>query len=274
MDSRPIGVFDSGLGGLTCVKKLMEVMPGEDIIYLGDTGRVPYGGRSRETIKKYAREDIGFLRSFDIKAVAAACGTVSTNGLEEIAGDYPIPVFGVADAAAKAAAELTRTGRVGLIGTRASIRSTAYDEKILSHRPGTRIFKRACPLFVPLVEEGRIGEDDPVLRMVAEQYLEELRKADIDVLILGCTHYPLIAGTVASIMGPDVTLIDPGAETALALRRYLAGHDALALRDRGRQSYYVTDSAEDFGHAASLFLNSHVEGDVRRVSLEERYDGR
>lgn len=135
MDSRPIGVFDSGLGGLTCVKKLMDVLPGEDIIYLGDTGRVPYGGRSRETIIKYARQDIAFLRRFDIKAVVAACGTVSTNGLEEIAGDYDIPVIGVTDPAAEAAARATRSGRVGLIGTRASIRSRAYDQKILRYRP-------------------------------------------------------------------------------------------------------------------------------------------
>lgn len=269
MDSRPIGVFDSGLGGLTCVKRLMDVMPGEDIIYLGDTGRVPYGGRSRETIIKYARQDIAFLRSFDIKAVVAACGTVSTNGLEEIAGDYPIPVFGVADAAAMAAASATRNGRIGLIGTRASIRSTAYDEKILKNLPTAKIYKKACPLFVPLVEEGRVAEDDEVLRMVAEGYLYELRDAGIDTLILGCTHYPLIAKTVARIMGPGVRLIDTGAETAERLRRVLAGSDALADRKRGRYSYFVTDSAEDFGRAASLFLEAHVEGDVRHVTLEE-----
>lgn len=270
MDQRPIGVFDSGLGGLTCVKRLTDVMPGEDIIYLGDTGRVPYGGRSRETIIKYARQDIAFLRSFDIKAVVAACGTVSTNGLEEIAGDYPIPVFGVADAAAQAAALATRNGKIGLIGTKASIRSRAYDEKILRYLPTARIYKKACPLFVPLVEEGRVGEDDEVLRLVAEGYLSELRDAGIDTLILGCTHYPLIAGTVARIMGPEVRLIDTGAVTAERLERTLRKSGTLAGRERGRHSYYVTDSAEDFGRAASLFLNSRAEGDVRHVSLEEK----
>lgn len=270
MDPRPIGVFDSGLGGLTCVKRLMDVMPGEDIIYLGDTGRVPYGGKSRETILKYARQDIAFLRSFDIKAVVAACGTVSTNGLEEIAGDYPIPVFGVADAAAQAAARATRNGRIGLIGTTASIRSRAYDEKILRARPGAEIFKKACPLFVPLVEEGRIGRDDEVLRLVAEGYLKELRDTGIDTLILGCTHYPLIAGTVREVMGPGVTLIDTGAETAERLRRALAQAGALAERARGGYTYYVTDSAEDFGRSAALFLGTHMEGDVHRVTLEER----
>ena len=167
MDPRPIGVFDSGLGGLTCVKRLMDVMPGEDIIYLGDTGRVPYGGKSRETIIKYARQDIAFLRSFDIKAVVAACGTVSTNGLEEIAGDYPIPVLGVADAAARAAVRRTRNGRIGLIGTKATIRASVYERKILGLLPEAKIFKKACPLFVPIVEDGRIGDGEPVLETVA-----------------------------------------------------------------------------------------------------------
>ena len=270
MDIRPIGVFDSGLGGLTCVKRLMELMPGEDIIYLGDTGRVPYGGRSRETIIKYARQDIDFLLRHDIKAVVAACGTVSTNGLEEIAGDYPIPVFGVADAAAEAAVSATKNGKIGLIGTKASIRSTAYDEKLLRLMPEAQIHKTACPLFVPLVEEGRTGEDDPVLSMVAEQYLADLRDAGVDTLILGCTHYPLIAGTVGRIMGPRVTLIDPGAQAAAKLRRELYKLGGLADREKGTYSYFVTDSVEDFARTASLFLGFHIEGSVNRVSLEER----
>lgn len=267
MDERPIGVFDSGLGGLTCVKKLMEVLPGEDIIYLGDTGRVPYGGRSRETIKKYAREDIAFLRRFDIKAVVAACGTVSTNGLEEISGDYDIPVMGVADAAAEAAVRRTRNGKIGLIGTKASIRTTVYDEKILRLLPGARIFKKACPLFVPIVEDGRIEDGEPVLEIVAGQYLTELRDAGVDTLILGCTHYPLIAGTIGRIMGPEVALVDSGAEIAALLRRRLESEGTLAGRSRGVNRYFVTDSTEDFGKTASLFLNSHVEGEVRRVTL-------
>ena len=268
MDSRPIGVFDSGLGGLTCVKKLMKVLPGEDIIYLGDTGRVPYGGRSRETIIKYARQDIAFLRRFDIKAVVAACGTVSTNALEEIAGDYPIPVMGIADAAVEAAVGATRNGRIGLIGTKASIRSRAYDEKILALMPSASIFKAACPLFVPLVEEGRIDQNDPVLNMVAEEYLEPLRRDGVDTLIMGCTHYPLIAGTLGRIMGPDVRLIDTGAVTAERLRAALAGAGALSGRERGTYSYFVTDSAQDFCKTASLFLSSHIEGAVRQIVLE------
>ena len=270
MDLRPIGVFDSGLGGLTCVKRVMELMPGEDIIYLGDTGRVPYGGKSRETILRYARQDIGFLLSRDVKAVVAACGTVSTNGLEEIAGDYPVPVFGVTDATARAAVSATRNGRIGLIGTKASIRAAVYDRKILALCPEAKIFKKACPLFVPIVEDGRIGDGEPVLELVARQYLEEMRDDGVDTLILGCTHYPLIAGTIGRIMGPEVRLIDTGAEAAAQLRRLLENGGALARREKGAYSYFVTDSAEDFSRTATIFLGCRVEGAVRRVSLEEK----
>ena len=162
-------------------------------------------------------------------------------------------------------------GREGRIGGRTSkAGSRAYDEKILRARPGAEIFKKACPLFVPLVEEGRIGQNDQVLRLVAEGYLTELRATGIDTLILGCTHYPLIAGTVREVMGPEVTLIDTGAETAERLRRELARTGALAERARGGYTYYVTDSAEDFGRSAALFLGTHMEGDVHRVTLEER----
>jgi glutamate racemase len=269
MDLRPIGVFDSGLGGLTVVKKLMEVLPNEDIIYLGDTGRVPYGGRSRETIIKYAKQDIAFLRRFDIKAVVAACGTVSTNGLEEIAGDYDIPVWGVADAAAKAAAEATKNGMIGLIGTTASVRSGAYDNKIRGFLPDAKIVKRACPLFVPLVEDGRIGKDDKVLRLVAEEYLTPMREAGVDTLILGCTHYPLIADAIGEIMGNGVKLINPGAETARQLKEHLSVGALAGGSKNGSCRYFVTDSADSFSQTASLFLNSNVEGDVSQISLEE-----
>lgn len=268
MDLRPIGVFDSGLGGLTCVKKLMDVMPEEDIIYLGDTGRVPYGGRSRETIRKYARQDIAFLRRFDIKAVVAACGTVSTNGLEEISGDYDIPVWGVAAAAAQAAAAATRNGKIGLIGTRASIRSRVYDDMLRAARDGLEIVKRACPLFVPLVEDGR-GCDDPVMRLVAEEYLGDMRASGVDTLILGCTHYPIIRDVIAEVMGEGVTLIDPGAETALRLREELSGSGLGREGGRGTCRYFVTDSTEDFGEAASIFMGADVVGRVERVSLDD-----
>lgn len=271
MDSRPIGVFDSGLGGLTTVKKLMQVLPNENIIYLGDTGRVPYGGRSRETIIKYARQDITFLRKFDIKAIVVACGTVSTNALSEIEGDYGVPVLGVVNAAAFAAVQGSTSGRIGIIGTQASIRSGAYDRKIRELLPQAEIFTNPCPLFVPLVESGRISSDDIVLRTVAEEYLAPMKEAAVDTLILGCTHYPLITGAIGNIMGPDVKLINPGAETARELAGVLRERDGLCdCKAEGCCRYFVTDRADDFASVASLFLDADVLGSVEQITLEEQ----
>ena len=269
MDERPIGVFDSGLGGLTVVKELMDELPSENIIYLGDTGRVPYGGRSRATIMKYARQDIAFLLRFDIKAVVAACGTVSTNGLEEIVGDFTIPVRGVLEPAARAAVRETRSGRIGIIGTKASIGSGAYDRRIKEFMPQAQITTNACPLFVPLVEEGRIRQGDIVLETVAREYLEPLLEAQVDTLIMGCTHYPLIREVIAGIMGPQVRLVDPGAETAMALRAELEAGGLLRQGDRGQNRYFVTDSAEGFSETGSIFLKEPLEGSVEHVSLDD-----
>ena len=269
MDNRPVGVFDSGLGGLTAVKELMEVLPGEDIIYFGDTGRVPYGGRSRETIIKYARQDIAFLRRFDIKAVLAACGTVSTNGLEDFAGEYDIPVWGVVDSAARAAVRATRSGRIGIIGTNASVRSGSYVRKITSLMPDAVITQKACPLFVPLVEAGKTGKGDAVLRLVAEEYLEPMKDAGVDTLILGCTHYPLIADTIADIMGASVALVDTGAECARDIAAFLAENDMLSGNTHGHCRYFVSDSAEDFERTAAAFLQCGIEGSASEISVDD-----
>ncbi len=268
MDRRPIGVFDSGLGGLTAVKMLSKVLPCEDIIYFGDTGRVPYGGRSRETIMKYAGEDIAFLRSFDIKAVLAACGTVSTNGLEKVAEDSDVPVWGVVGAAAREAVRMTKNGTIGIIGTKASISSGAYDRAIAALLPGAVTAKAACPLFVPLVEAGKTGRDDPVLRLVAEEYLAPVRDAGVDTLILGCTHYPIIAETIADIMGPEVSLIDPGSASAREIAEYLR-ENGLVNEEGGSRRYFVSDSPEAFSESARLFLGGELMGEVMKVSLEE-----
>ena len=163
MDNRPIGVFDSGLGGLTVVRELMHLLPRERIIYLGDTGRVPYGGRSRETILKYARQDINFLSTFDLKAIMIACGTVSTTALDTVRSEYALPIFGVAESAAKEAAEITKNNKIGLIGTTASIQSGAYERFIHQYNKEANIYGVACPLFVPLVENGRFQKGDPVI---------------------------------------------------------------------------------------------------------------
>lgn len=269
MDLRPVGVFDSGLGGLTAVKKIIGLLPGEDIIYLGDTGRVPYGGRSRETIIRYALEDTEFLCGRDIKALVVACGTVSTNAMDDVVKAASVPVFGVVDSAVKKAAAVTKNGKIGILGTKATVKSGVFEEKLCEIIPEAEVTKQACPLFVPLVENGKTSTDDTVLRSVAEEYLAPLKAAGVDTVILGCTHYPIIAKTIQMIMGDDVVLVDPGAETAAELAKLLEKEDMLSGKTEGTCKYYVTDSSEGFAESASLFLGMDVKGDVCRVSLGE-----
>ena len=268
MDGRPIGVFDSGLGGLTTVRELCRLLPGEDIIYFGDTGRVPYGSRSRETIVRYARQDVAFLRTFDLKLIVIACGTVSTTALEVLAQENPIPVLGVVAPAAAAAARATRNDRVGLIGTQASIRSGAYEALIHKEDPAAQVFSQPCPLFVPLVENGRFKPGDVVIETVAAEYLAPLKAAGVDTLVLGCTHYPLLEGVISAQMGPEVTLVNAGAEGARAAAARLAELDALSGRDGGGTCrYFVSDRQEDFSRLASIFLGWDVTGAVGQVDI-------
>ena len=269
LDERPIGVFDSGLGGLTTVRELRRLLPGEDIVYFGDTGRVPYGGRSAETIVKYARQDVAFLRTFDLKAIVIACGTVSTTALEVLAAENPIPVLGVVAPAAAAAARATKNGRIGLIGTQASIRSGAYERLIQAENPAAQVLSQPCPLFVPLVENGRFRRGDIVIETVAAEYLAPLQKAGVDTLVLGCTHYPLLEEVISAHMGPEVALINAGAEGARAVARALEGADALSARSRGTYRYFVSDRQEDFSHLASIFLGWDVTEAVGQVDISQ-----
>ena len=270
MDRRPIGVFDSGLGGLTAVRELARLMPEEDLIYFGDTGRVPYGGRSRDTIIQYARQDVAFLRSFDPKAIVIACGTVSAAALEVLQAENGIPIFGVVEPAAHAAARCTQNGRVGLIGTKASIRSGAYEALLAQLRPSTAVTSRACPLFVPLVENGRFDPGDVVAEAVAAEYLSPIRAAGVDTLILGCTHYPLLKEVIGSYMGPDVTLVDVGAQCArwTAVRLDQAGLRTDAV-EAGRHRFFVSDSTEDFASLASVFLKEDVGDEVEQIDITQ-----
>ena len=219
MDTRPIGVFDSGLGGLTAVRELRQLLPSENIIYFGDTARVPYGGRSAEILLKYARQDVRFLRSHDIKAILVACGTVSTTALPQLRQESDIPILGVVEPACRRAAAVTRNRRVGLIATAASVRSGAYQRSLRQLDPDIAVTAKACPLFVPLVENGRFRRGDVVIETVAREYLEPLRREGLDTLILGCTHYPLLTDIIGDIMGPGVTLINTGEEAAWELKR-------------------------------------------------------
>lgn len=270
MDNRPIGVFDSGLGGLTAVRELRRILPGEDIIYFGDTGRVPYGTRSKETICQYTRQDIAFLLSKKVKFLMAACGTVSSTFPSAEACRLPVPFAGVVGAAARAAAAATHTGRIGVIGTPATVRSGSYAGVLEELVPGVEITAQACPLFVPLVENGYVEPDNEVTTLVAHQYLDRVKAANVDTLIMGCTHYPLLAPIIAKVMGPGVTLIDPGKETALAVQDALEALELTSSRTEGGKSeFYVSDTVESFQSAAQLFLGQYAGGPVEQVPIEK-----
>ncbi len=268
MDPRPIGVFDSGLGGLTAVRELARLMPEEDLVYFGDTGRVPYGGRSRDILVRYARQDVAFLRTFRPKAIVIACGTVSTTALDVLQAENDVPVFGVVEPAAHAAARLTRNGRVGLIGTKASIRSGAYERVLARLRPGTQVTARACPLLVPLVEDGRSSPGDPVAETVVAEYLAPVKAAGVDALILGCTHYPLMRRIISAYMGPQAALVDVGEQCARWAKERL---ERDGLRNRpghtGVHRYFVSDSTEDFSALASVFLGEDVASGVEQIDI-------
>ena len=270
MDNRPIGVFDSGLGGLTGVKELRKRLPHENIVYFGDTGRVPYGSRSPETILQYARQDIAFLLSQNVKCIMAACGTVSSTYPAAEAAKLPVPYLGVVDAAAREAAFATRNRRIGVIGTAATIRSRSYETLLRKLVPGVEITARPCPLFVPLVENGFISSGDPITRLVVERYLLPLREAGVDALILGCTHYPILSEVIASVMGSGVALIDSGRETALCAADTLARCGLLNEREEpGGCSFFVSDRPEDFCRIAALFLGENVDRGVEQIDIEE-----
>jgi len=269
MDNRPIGVFDSGMGGLTAVRQMIRLLPGEDIVYFGDTGRVPYGGRSVETIIRYARQDVAFLRSFDLKAIVIACGTVSTTALDVLKTENTIPILGVVQPAAQAASRITKSGNIGVIGTKATIRSGAYEAAIRALLPNAQLIARACPLLVPLVEDGRVQRGDPVTERVVEEYLAPVKAAGVDTLVLGCTHYPLLRDVISDYMGESVTLIDTGEEAARAAAALLTEQGGLNDPNRaGVRRYYASDSAEDFAATAKLFLGKDISDRVERVAIE------
>lgn len=266
MSQKFIGVFDSGLGGLTCVKEIMEIMPDEPIVYFGDTGRVPYGSKSNETIIKYVKSDIKFLHTFDLKMIVVACGTASAIALPKIKNEQTVPVFGVVDAAAKSAVKSTKNKKIGIIGTAGSIRSGAYEAKIKELNPEIKTIARACPLFVPLVEEGCTKGE--IARLVAQEYLCELKDAGVDTLILGCTHYPLLKETIGKIMGDDVTLIDPGKVTASYVRDYLDKNNLLAQK-RGEYKFFVSDHPDGFMRLAEDFLQRKINSKIEKIDIEK-----
>lgn len=257
-----IGVFDSGMGGLTAIKQLVKIMPGEDIVYFGDTGRVPYGTRSRDTIIKYACQDVRFLLSKNVDAILIACGTVSANALEVLRREFNVPIYGVVEAAAEKACELTRNGVVGIIGTNATVQSGAYVKHIESINRNIKTVSTPCPLFVPLVENGFTDENNEITRLTCEHYLKEIKESGADTLILGCTHYPIIADIISKVL-PGVSLVNTGAEAANRLFSQIKGSSG-----QGRIEYYVSDDVEFFRNTASTFLEMPVGENVFKVDIE------
>lgn len=262
-----IGIFDSGVGGLTVLRELTRVLPQEDTIYFGDTARVPYGTKSPDTVIRYSQEIASFLIKRDIKLLVVACNTASAVALPTLRKTLPVPVVGVIEPGAKRAVDVTRSGVVGVIGTSGTIRSSAYSRAIKRLNPSVSVLARPCPLFVPLAEEGWIDND--VARMTAELYLDELKRAGVDTLVLGCTHYPLLKKVIAEVMGPDVTLVDSAEETARTVAGIL--QDKKMLRppaEDGNHHYYVTDVPAGFIRVGNRFLGGKL-GDVYQVSLED-----
>lgn len=269
MDNRPIGVFDSGVGGLTVVRELRRILPQENIVYFGDTGRVPYGTRSRSTITRYTQQDIAFLESQDVKMLVIACGTASSVITKEFGAKIKIPYTGVILPAAQAACSLTQKGVIGVIGTTATIRSGAYGKAIRGINSACKVIGRDCPLFVPLVENGLIEAENPITRLTAQMYLEPLMQEGIDTLILGCTHYPLLYDLINDVMGYSAVLIDPGKETAHFVQNFLTTNNL--LREEGSPGecrYFVSDSTEQFTATASKFLGADLSGAVRQIEIE------
>ena len=269
MDNRAIGVFDSGLGGLTTVKELHRILPQEDIIYLGDTGRVPYGSRSRETIIKYARQDIAFLLQKDIKMVVAACGTVSSTLPREISANLPVPYLDIVLPAAQQACAMTSRGRIGVVGTNATLRSNAFGKAIHNIRADVQVYGNPCPLLVHLVENGLVQQENPITRLTVQMYLEPLMKEQIDTLILGCTHYPLLKSMIGEFMGPGVTLVDPAMTAAHHLERMLAERGLRADHENGQAHFYVSDVPDCFVQTADLFLGEYKGGPVEQIAIDK-----
>ena len=269
MDTRPIGVFDSGLGGLTAVRQLRRVLPGEDIVYFGDTGRVPYGSRGRDIIVQYARQDIRFLLQKDVKLIIAACGTVSSTYPPEAAATLPVPFTGEVGATARAAVDATRNKKVGIIGTAATVRSGSYAAVIRDMMPEVEIFARACPMCVPLVENGYFNDGNPVTKLIIAEYLQELKDAGVDTLILGCTHYPLIKTMIGEFMGRNVVLVDPAKTAAHHLERILSERGLKADHPAGQAHFYVSDAPDGFVQTADLFLGEYKGGEVEQIAIDK-----
>lgn len=265
-NNAPIGVFDSGVGGLTVAREIIRQLPNESIVYFGDTARVPYGSKSKDTIIRYSRQIVRFLRSKNVKAIVVACNTASAFALDTIEAELDIPIIGVVKPGANAAIESTKNKRIGVIGTEGTIKSELYTEFIKGLDSQIEVIGKACPLFCPLVEEGMLH--DSVTDEIASRYLSELKKQDIDSLILGCTHYPLLRSTVGKIMGEGVNLVNPAYETAISLDKLLKDNNIKASNEKPTYEFYVSDATEKFKEFANSIMPVYTDV-INLVNIEE-----
>lgn len=246
MDNRPIGIFDSGVGGLTVVKQVMKVLPYEETIYFGDTARVPYGSKSKETVTKFSEQIIRFLLTKNVKAIIIACNTVSSNCYEQLIKTFPdIPILEVVTPGVESCVAVTKNKRVGIIGTFATVNSGAYELGLKQRLPDIRVFTKACPLFVPLAEEG--WTDNEIAKLTVKTYLQELIDKDIDSIVLGCTHYPILKRCISQVVGEKVTIVDPAKATAIKMQQFLECNDMLTdATTTDKHTFFVSDNNQQF----------------------------
>ena len=265
-DRRAIGVFDSGLGGLTTVRQLLRRLPHEHIVYFGDTGRVPYGTRGEEVIRRYAAQDCAFLMQHDVKIIIAACGTVSSVA-PQVLSALPLPTISVVAPASRVAASVTKNGIIGVLGTAATVKSGSYAKAVKAAKPDSKIHAIACPMFVPLVENGWNGVKDEVAKLAVERYLQPLKDAGADTVILGCTHFPLLAPVIQNFLGDDVILVDAGEEAARVCQVLLAENGMLNRENEGDGdvNFYVSDQPSGFSSLAERFLGVPVKKNVHVI---------
>ena len=266
MKNRPIGVFDSGLGGLTVLKEIIKVLPNENIVYFGDTARVPYGPRSKETIMEYTFQAINFLISKNVKSIVISCNTATARCLKEANEKYNIPIIGVIEAGARTASYSTKNKIVGVIGTEGTVNSKAYDKEIKKIDNEIKIVSKACPLFVPIIEEG--WADTEVAHLTAKEYLKELLEQDIDSLVLGCTHYPILKKTIGDIVGEKIKLVNPAKETAKDLSIILEQQNILRDNTDATYEYYVSDIPEKFISIGQQFIKRDMD-DVEKIDIQK-----
>ena len=269
MKHNAIGIFDSGLGGLTAVREIQQIMPQEDIVYFGDTGRVPYGSKSREAINKYARQDARFLKKMGVKIIVAACGTVSSV-VPDLSDELGLPYTGVVNPTCFTACRLTKNGKIGVIGTAATINSHSYKRRIQEKYPDYEVLEQHCQLFVSFVENGLVDPDDELVQLMVRRYMAPFKESGVDVIILGCTHFPLLAEAIGREMGDGVQLVDSGKETAIYVKKILKEADLLREDDHsGEANYFVSDTPADFAKFAGLFLPNSPENHVEHINIEE-----